>query len=49
VALTFEGLKALSVPEASLQSFAPEFRQGMAARAERLGDVGASASNNWAM
>ena len=35
VALTFEGLKALGVPEASLQSFAPEFRQGMAARAER--------------
>src|SRR5229473_7742457 len=47
VAFTFEGLKALGVPEASLQSFAPEFRQGMAARGERLGDVGESAANNW--
>ena len=47
VALTFEGLNALGVPEASIQSFAPEFRQGMAARGERLGDVGESAANNW--
>jgi Dyp-type peroxidase family len=47
VVLTFEGLKALGVPEASLRSFAPEFREGMAARAARLGDVGESAPNNW--
>ena len=33
VALTFQGLKALGVPKASLESFAPEFQQGMAARA----------------
>src|SRR5690242_17018466 len=34
VALTFHGLKALGVPQASLDSFAWEFRQGMAARAK---------------
>ncbi|RYF97099.1 MAG: peroxidase, partial [Caulobacteraceae bacterium] len=40
VALTFEGLKALGVPQPSLDSFAWEFRQGMAARATALGDLG---------
>ena len=43
VAFTYQGLKALGVPQASLDSFAPEFRQGMAARAAELGDVGDSA------
>ena len=33
VAFTYYGLKALGVPQDSLDSFAPEFRQGMAARA----------------
>jgi Dyp-type peroxidase family len=47
VALTFEGLKALGVPQASLESFSPEFQQGMAARAGVLGDVGESAPANW--
>ena len=47
VALTFQGLKALGVPEASLESFAPEFRQGMAARAGTLGDVGESSPEKW--
>src|SRR3954449_5998972 len=37
---TYQGLKALGVPEASLESFAPEFRQGMAARGAELGGVG---------
>ena len=32
IAFTFEGLKALGVPQASLDSFPIEFRQGMAAR-----------------
>ena len=40
VAFTYEGLKALGVPQESLDSFAPEFREGMAARAAELGDVG---------
>jgi Dyp-type peroxidase family len=47
VALTYQGLKALGVPEESLGSFAPEFREGMAARAAHLGDVGDSAPEHW--
>jgi Dyp-type peroxidase family len=47
VALTFQGLKALGVPEESLNSFPLEFQQGMAARAAKLGDVGESAPENW--
>src|SRR5215472_3308998 len=33
VALTFDGLKKMGVPQASLDSFPWEFRQGMVARA----------------
>ena len=47
VAFTYHGLKALGVPQASLDSFAPEFREGMAARAGVLGDVGESAPEHW--
>ena len=47
VAFTYQGFKALGVPEASLDSFAPEFRQGMAARAAELGDRGESSPENW--
>jgi Dyp-type peroxidase family len=47
VAFTYQGLKALGVPRESLESFAPEFRQGMAARAAELGDVGESAPEHW--
>ena len=47
VALTFQGLKALGVPQESLDSFPLEFQEGMAARAEFLGDVGESAPANW--
>jgi Dyp-type peroxidase family len=43
VALSFQGLKALGVPEESLASFPLEFQQGMAARSAELGDVGESA------
>src|SRR5690349_11996945 len=39
-ALTYQGLKALGVPQASLNSFSPQFQQGMAARAKVLGDTG---------
>ena len=45
--ITFQGLKALGVPQASLDSFPQEFQQGMAARAELLGDVGDSAPEHW--
>jgi Dyp-type peroxidase family len=47
VALSFQGLKALGVPQASLDSFSPEFQQGMAARARVLGDTGESSPNHW--
>jgi Dyp-type peroxidase family len=47
VALTYEGLKAIGTPPGSLESFAWEFRQGMAARANALGDEGDSAPENW--
>ena len=47
VALTFQGLRALGVPQDSLDSFAPEFQQGMAARASELRDTGESSPENW--
>ncbi len=47
VALTYSGLVALGVPSASLGSFAWEFQQGMAARAEALGDTGESGPAHW--
>ncbi|TCO22342.1 Dyp-type peroxidase family [Kribbella steppae] len=47
VAFTYQGLKALGVPQDSLDSFAPEFQQGMAARAAELGDVGESSPDHW--
>ena len=47
VAFTYQGLKALGVPQASLDSFSPEFREGMAARAEILGDTGESGPDHW--
>jgi Dyp-type peroxidase family len=47
VAFTHSGLEALGVPRESLDSFAPEFQQGMAARAHELGDVGASDPEHW--
>jgi Dyp-type peroxidase family len=47
VSLTYRGLEALGVPQESLDSFAWEFKQGMAARAKALGDVGESAPEQW--
>jgi Dyp-type peroxidase family len=47
VGLSFQGLKALGVPEDSLASFPPEFQEGMAARAAELGDTGESAPERW--
>ena len=47
VAFTYHGLHALGVPQTSLDSFSPEFRAGMAARAVELGDVGDSSPENW--
>src|SRR6478735_10992156 len=47
IAFTYQGLKALGLPQASLDSFPEEFRQGMAARAEILRDIGDNAPANW--
>jgi Dyp-type peroxidase family len=47
VAFSYHGLAALGVPRDSLDSFAPEFQQGMAARATELGDVGDSSPEHW--
>jgi Dyp-type peroxidase family len=47
VALTFQGMKALGVPQTSLNSFSPQFQEGMAARARKLGDTGESSPENW--
>jgi Dyp-type peroxidase family len=44
---TYAGLQTLGVPEEILASFPAEFREGMAARAERLGDRGPSAPEHW--
>lgn len=47
VAVTWNGLRALGVDEASLDSFPEAFKQGMVARASILGDSGESHPNNW--
>jgi len=47
VSFTCEGLRALALPEPMLSTFPQEFRQGMAARAALLGDVGRSAPARW--
>jgi Dyp-type peroxidase family len=47
VSLTYQGFKALGVPRDSLGSFAWEFQQGMAARAQALGDTGESSPEHW--
>jgi Dyp-type peroxidase family len=47
VALTFPGLVALGLPDRLLDSFPEAYREGMAARADRLGDRGPSAPSRW--
>ncbi len=47
VAFTWNGLRALGVDEASLATFPEEFKQGMVARAEMLGDIGMNHPDNW--
>ena len=47
VAFSYSGLRALQLPDASLAGFPEEFRQGMAARANLLGDYGESDPSNW--
>lgn len=47
LAFSYRGLAALGVSERVLSTFPEEFRDGMAARAELLGDEGPSAPRNW--
>jgi Dyp-type peroxidase family len=47
LAFTSSGLRALGVGEAELATFPDEFRAGMAARADILGDTGAQAPAKW--
>jgi Dyp-type peroxidase family len=47
LAFTCNGLRALGVDEVSLETFPDEFRQGMVARAEILGDTGDNHPRNW--
>ncbi|MDA0180478.1 Dyp-type peroxidase [Solirubrobacter phytolaccae] len=47
VAFTFAGLRVLGLSEAVLASFPDAFRDGMAARADHLGDRGPSAPDAW--
>ena len=47
VAFTYPGLAALHVTERDLARFPDDFRQGMAARAEGIGDVDQSAPTSW--
>jgi Dyp-type peroxidase family len=47
LAFTWNGLRALGVPEESLATFPDEFREGMPSRAGILGDTGANAPENW--
>jgi Dyp-type peroxidase family len=47
VAVTYTGLRALGVPDGLLCGFSDEFREGMAARSELLGDVGPSDPARW--
>jgi Dyp-type peroxidase family len=47
VGISYAGLEALGVRQDSLQSFPEAFREGMAARARQLRDVGTNDPKNW--
>ena len=47
VAFTFAGLSALGLAPEVMESFPAAFQDGMAARAEQLGDRGPSAPSEW--
>ena len=47
VAFTWQGLRALGVDELLLATFPKEFQEGMAARAEVLGDTGRNSPDKW--
>jgi Dyp-type peroxidase family len=47
IAFTHSGLKALKVSDSDLELFPKDFKDGMAARAHLIGDLGNSAPENW--
>jgi Dyp-type peroxidase family len=47
IGFTFAGLEALGLPDASLDSFPEEFKQGAVRRAAEVGDTGPSAPEHW--
>jgi len=47
IAFTYSGLAALKMNRTTLTSFPDAFKQGMAARAQRLHDTGPSAPDDW--
>src|SRR3981189_2574091 len=47
LAFTCNGLRALGCPDESLDPCPDEFREGMAARADILGDTGTAAPEQW--
>ncbi|MBI1173323.1 hypothetical protein GC209_18200 [bacterium] len=47
IGITCEGLRALRIPPAAIDTFPSEFRDGMTRRAGKLGDFGASGPQNW--
>jgi hypothetical protein len=47
VAFTWKGLHTLGLDEPALATFPEEFRQGMASRADILGDEGTHHPQNW--
>ena len=47
IGISYAGLKALGVPEESLESFPDAFRVGMAGRARELRDGGVNDPKNW--
>jgi hypothetical protein len=47
VVFTYSGLKAMGLSQETLDSFPDEFRQGMSARADVLGDYASNAPESW--
>lgn len=47
IVMTYEGLKALGVPQSSLDSFPESFKAGMAKRADKLRDFDINDPDNW--
>jgi hypothetical protein len=47
IAFSHSGLKALGVNQGELDQFPKDFKDGLAARANDVGDCGASAPENW--